>query len=104
MVDMISRKEVRVANPCGLHIRPAYLFARLAAKYEASVEIVKEGQSVNGKSVLEILMLAATRDTVLTIVARGKDAEQAVETLASVIERETPPEGDLPLADEAGAS
>lgn len=99
MVDMISRKEVRVANPCGLHIRPAYLFARLAARYEASIEIIKDGQSVNGKSVLEILMLAATRGTLLTIVARGRDAEQAVESLAPVIERETPPEEDLSLAE-----
>jgi phosphocarrier protein HPr len=99
MVDMISRKEVRVANPCGLHIRPAYLFARLAARYEATVEIVKDGQSVNGKSVLEILMLAATQDTVLTIVARGRDAEQAVEALACVIEREMPAEDEPPLAE-----
>jgi len=99
MVDTISQKDVRVANPCGLHIRPAYLFARLAGRYEASIEIVKDGQSVDGKSVLEILMLAATQDTVLTIIARGRDAKQAIEALAPVIERETPPEQELPLAE-----
>ncbi len=84
MLDRVVRKEVRVANPLGLHIRPAYLIARLASRYESSIEIIKDGQSVNGKSVLEILMLAATQDTLLTIVARGRDAVQAVEALAPV--------------------
>ena len=72
MLDRVVRKDVRVANPLGLHIRPAYLIPRLAGQYESSVEIIKDGQSVNGKSVLEILMLAATEETLLTI-ARGPE-------------------------------
>ena len=104
MVDRVARKQVRVANPLGLHIRPAYLFARLASRYESAIEIIKDGQGVNGKSVLEILMLAATQDTVLTIVARGRDADQAIEALAPVIERETPPETQLPLVEGNGSS
>ena len=51
MVDRVARKQVRVANPLGLHIRPAYLFARLASGYESAIEIIKDGQGVNGKSV-----------------------------------------------------
>jgi len=104
MVDRVVRKEVRVANPLGLHIRPAYLIARLAGHYESSIEIIKDGQGVNGKSVLEILMLAATQDTVLTIVARGHDAVQAVEALVPVIEQELPPETQMPLAEGNGSS
>jgi phosphocarrier protein len=89
MVDLVARKDVRVANPVGLHIRPAYLIARLASRYESAIEIIKDGQSVNGKSVLEILMLAATQGTVLTVLARGRDADQAVAALTPVIEQES---------------
>lgn len=104
MADHVVRRVVRVGNPLGLHIRPAYLIARLAGDYESAIEIVKDGQGVNGKSVLEILMLAATQHTQLTIVARGQDAAQAVEALAPVIEQETPPEPQVPLADENRSS
>ena len=97
MVDLVVRKDVRIANPLGLHIRPAYLIARLASIYESVIEIIKDGQSVNGKSVLEILMLAATQGTLLTVVARGHDADQAVKALVPVIEQETPAEEPLPL-------
>jgi phosphocarrier protein len=102
---MLNRvvREVRVANPLGLHIRPAYLIARLAGNYESSIEISKDGQGVNGKSVLEILMLAATQGTMLTIVARGRDAVQAVEALVPVIEHGLPPEAELPLAEGNGS-
>ena len=89
MVDLVARKDVRIANPLGLHIRPAYLIARLASRYESAIEIIKDGQSVNGKSVLEILMLAATQGTLLTILARGRDADQAVAALTPVIEQES---------------
>ena len=102
MVDLIARKDVRVANPHGLHIRPAYLFARLASRYESAIEVIKDGQSVNGKSVLEILMLAATQGTILTILARGQDADQAVKALVPVLERETLPDGPLPPAEGTG--
>ena len=104
MLDRLVRKEVRVANPLGLHIRPAYLIARLAGHFESSIEIIKDGQSVNGKSVLEILMLAATQHTLLTIVARGPDAAQAVEALTPVIEQELLPEPPLPLVEGSGRS
>ena len=107
MADLVARKDVRVANPIGLHIRPAYLIARLAGRYESAIEIIKDGQSVNGKSVLEILMLAATQGTLLTILARGRDADQAVAALTPVIEQVTfveepllQPEVPLPQAEE----
>lgn len=104
MADQVVRRVVRVGNPLGLHIRPAYLIARLAGGYQSSIEIVKDGQGVNGKSVLEILMLAATQDTQLTIVARGPDAGQAVEALAPVIEQESLPETQVPLVEGNGGS
>ncbi len=100
MVDLVARKDVRIANPLGLHIRPAYLIARLASRYESAIEIIKDGQSVNGKSVLEILMLAATQGTLLTILARGRDADQAVAALTPVIEQEAFAEEPLPSAEE----
>ena len=104
MVDLVARKDVRVANPVGLHIRPAYLIARLANGYESTIEIIKDGQSVNGKSVLEILMLAATQGTILTLVARGRDADQALEALVLVIEQETPAAEPSPPAQGTGGA
>ena len=108
MVDLVARKDVRVANPVGLHIRPAYLIARLANGYESTSESMKDGPSVNGKSALEILLLAAPHAPVLTVLARGRDADQAVAALTPVIEQESfaeepPAQAEEPPQAEEGA-
>jgi phosphotransferase system HPr (HPr) family protein len=82
--------HVTVSNAQGLHARPADLFARLANRFDAKVELIKDGQRADGKSILEILSLAATRGSLLTIEARGVDAWEAVEALARLIEKEVP--------------
>jgi len=77
---------VVIANPQGLHARPADLFSRLASRFDSAVEVVKDGQRVDGKSILDVLMLAAVQGTTLTIVATGADASEAVEALARMVE------------------
>ena len=87
MSDVVASRQVTIVNPQGLHARPADLFARLASRFAAKIEVVKDGQRANGKSILDILMLAAVCGSRLTIEARGGDAEEAVDALALLLSR-----------------
>jgi len=89
-MEAVARKQVSIANPNGLHARPAYLFARLASGFAAQIEVIRDRQRVDGKSVLELLTLAAVHGTTLTIQACGGDAGEAVEALAQLLEQEDP--------------
>lgn len=86
MTEAIASRQVTIVNPQGLHARPADLFARLANRYIARIEVVKDEQRANGKSILEILMLAAVQGSILKIEASGGDASEAVEALAQLLE------------------
>ncbi len=74
--------EVMVENELGLHARPAALFVQMASRYESMVSVERDGQKVDGKSVMGIMMLAAQQGTRLVISARGADAREAVDALA----------------------
>jgi phosphocarrier protein HPr len=87
MWDSVSSRKVIVHNPQGLHARPADLFAKQANRFQAAIDVIKEGQHANGKSILDLLMLAAEEGTTLTIVARGEDAEEAIETLSQLMDQ-----------------
>jgi phosphotransferase system HPr (HPr) family protein len=89
---------VVVDNPQGLHARPAELFARLALRFESRVEVIRNDQRVDGKSILEILTLGVLPGTELILEAQGHDAEQAVDALAKLIENrfEVNAEGQAP--------
>ncbi|MDD5707295.1 MAG: HPr family phosphocarrier protein [Kiritimatiellae bacterium] len=68
-----------VDHPCGLHARPAALFARTAQQYGAAIFVGKNGEHmVNGKSVLALLMLAAECGDELVVTADGEDAREAI--------------------------
>lgn len=79
-------KSVTVRNPQGMHARPAHMVAQVAAKYEAEILICREREWVNAKSILELLMLAATQGSTLEVKAVGHDAEAAVDAICQVIE------------------
>ena len=78
-------KTVTIKNKLGLHARAAVKFVNLANRFGASVKIVKDGNEIDGKSILGILTLAATQGTVIQLVASGKDEEAAVGALAELI-------------------
>jgi phosphotransferase system HPr (HPr) family protein len=78
---------VVVTNPQGLHARPADLFVKLARRYAARIEVIKDSERVDGKSILAMLTLAAVESTELVIEATGEDAEQAVAALADLFAR-----------------
>ena len=82
---MVAKREIVIKNKTGLHARPAALFVQLANKYDSDILITKDDQEVNGKSIMGILMLAAEKGAKIEIVAKGDDAEEAVEELAQIL-------------------
>jgi len=75
---------VVVTNPQGLHARPADLFVKVASRFVAKVELVKDHERVDGKSIIHLLTLGATQGTQLSIEASGPDAEAALVALADL--------------------
>ena len=86
MSEEFSR-TVTVNEPNGLHLRPAGMIAELASQFSAEISIEKDGEPVDGKSVLSIVTLVASHGTLLVIRAVGADAEQAVDRLADLFEQ-----------------
>lgn len=91
MSNPVCRK-VTVSNPQGIHLRPAYLIAELAGKYESDVNLETAGTKVDGKSVLEIIGLAAANGTEVSIHAHGPDADEAVDAIAQLFHEGFPGE------------
>ena len=85
-VSRVSR-DVVVQNKLGLHARPASMFVKLATRFECEIFVEKEGEEVNGKSIMGLMMLAAASGTTLTIRAEGGDAGQAVDELEQLVQR-----------------
>jgi phosphocarrier protein HPr len=81
------QKEVTVLNKLGLHARPAAMFVRIANKHRADIWVEKDGEQVNGKSIMGLMMLAAGQGTKLTLSAEGVDGERALQELELLIER-----------------
>ncbi len=74
-------KEIVVGNPLGLHARPAAKFVKLSQGFDAEVYLEKNGEKVNGKSILEILMLAVEEGDTVKLIIDGKDEKRGVELL-----------------------
>ena len=81
----VAERQVVIHNEYGLHFRPAVQLVDVAKGFESEVCLVKGEQTVNGKSIMDVMMLAAEKGTVLVIRAEGADAEQAVEALESLV-------------------
>lgn len=84
---MTSRATARVTivNQLGMHARPATLFTDTAHEFRASVRVAKGDEVVDGKSIMHLMMLAATRGTELEITAEGEDAQACVDALVRLI-------------------
>lgn len=85
-------KKVRVTNPLGLHARPASIFVKIANRYESDITVTKEGQTVNGKSIMGLLMLAAEQGSEVELSATGRDAEGALTELENYLTHGNDPE------------
>ena len=75
-----------IQNRLGLHARAAALLVKTANRFVSDVTIGKDGLEVNGKSIMGILMLAASKGTKITLKVEGKDAAQALQTLGKLVE------------------
>lgn len=78
--------EVTVTNKRGLHARASNAFAKLVEKFDASVTVTKDGESVSGSSVMGLMMLLAGPGSVILIETEGPDAEEALEALIGLVE------------------
>ena len=81
------QKEVTIVNKLGLHARPAAMFVRAANKHRAEIWVEKDGEQVNGKSIMGLMMLAAGQGSRLLITAEGADAQGALQELQELVER-----------------
>ena len=79
-------REVRIVNKYGLHARPAMQFVELANKYNSTIKVSNGTLTVDAKSIMSMMRLAATEGTVLKIVADGEDAQQALTCLAELVD------------------
>ncbi len=79
------RKEVDIINKLGLHARAAAKFVTTASQFSAEVKLCRGQQEVNGKSIMGVMMLAASQGTRLVLAAEGEDEQQALQTLEQLI-------------------
>ncbi len=78
---MIVKRRIKIKNPQGLHARPASVFVKITNKFESEVTVRKGSESVNGKSIMGLMTLAANQGSVIEIEVDGPDAEQALNEL-----------------------
>lgn len=86
--DSVSQKiekDVPVINRLGLHARPAAMFVRIASRYRCEIWVSKEGEEVNGKSIMGLMMLAAGQGSTLRLRCDGPDADKAIAELEELI-------------------
>lgn len=87
MADSKETKELVLLNKYGLHVRPAGLFAKIASRYDAEVEVEKDGNVVSGKSIMALMTLEAVCGTKLTVTASGPQAHEVLMELESLVQR-----------------
>ncbi len=79
-------KEFMIKNKFGLHARPSASFVQAASRFRSEIKVEKDGQVADGKSILDLMMLAAGQGTSITVKANGEDAEEALTALGELIE------------------
>jgi phosphocarrier protein HPr len=78
-------KDLTIENRNGLHARPAALFVKTSSRFNAEVWVEKDGEKVNGKSIMGLMMLAAGKGSVLRVTAEGDDAAVVLKELEKLI-------------------
>jgi phosphocarrier protein HPr len=86
MMDGRQRREVVICNQRGLHARAAARFVKLAEQFEAEIWVEREGQSVSGRSIMGLMMLAAGPGSPILLSASGRDAADAIAALSRLVE------------------
>jgi phosphocarrier protein HPr len=81
-----AEKEMTIINRLGLHARPAAMFVRVASRHRCEVWVAKEGEEINGKSIMGLMMLAAGQGSKLRVRAEGPDAAHALHEIEQLIQ------------------
>jgi phosphocarrier protein len=82
----VLTRQVTIVNKRGLHARAAAKFVTMAERFGASVDVLRDGQSVPARSIMGLMMLGAGRGAVLELRAEGWDAKEALDALAALVE------------------
>jgi len=85
--ESVMTKDFMVNNKLGIHARPAAMFVKTANRFHCDIFVEKDGEKVNGKSIMGLMMLAAGPGSKLTVSAEGQDASQALAELETLIQR-----------------
>ena len=78
-------RDIEIINKLGMHARAAAKFVKLASSFESLIEIERKGRRVNGKSIMGVMMLAASKGSQVTIYADGNDAKESLNQLEQLI-------------------
>jgi len=79
-------QDVIIANKLGLHARASAKFVKLASEFSCDISLARNGQTVNAKSIMGIMMLAAGKGTNLELCAEGVDEDAAIKAISALIE------------------
>ena len=82
---MIVEDQVTICNKLGLHARAAAKFVATASEFAAEIEVEKDGKRVNGKSIMGVMMLAASKGASIKLFAQGEDAGLAMEKIKALV-------------------
>ena len=81
----MREEHVIIVNKLGMHARPAALFSKQASQFTSKIEVVKDHMKVNGKSIMELLTIAAVKGAKIIIRSDGNDEEDAINSLVSLV-------------------
>lgn len=81
----MQEKELLIINKLGLHARAAAKLIGVTSRFSADIKISKEGREVDAKSIMSVMMLAASKGTNLTVIASGSDENDAIEAIETLI-------------------
>ncbi len=79
-------KELTILNPLGMHARPSARFVKVSNQFKSEIWVEKDGEQVNGKSIMGLMMLAAGQGSKLRVTAEGPDAEKALEEIETLVQ------------------
>ena len=80
-------KELTIKNRLGLHARPSAMFVKICSRFKCEICVAKDGEEVNGKSIMGLMMLAAGLGSKLVVSCEGSDADKALMEIEALIER-----------------
>lgn len=80
-------KEITILNRLGLHARPSAMFVKICSRFKCDVWVEKDGEQVNGKSIMGLMMLAAGQGSKLLVTCEGSDADKAIVEIDALVAR-----------------